>query len=407
MDRRDFLKSASVAGAVSLLPLAGLSAAEEGAGGASDAAPSTESGRAYAELGRALKEVEAGYLNVSRGITRPDDLSDGHRFLLHVLQTALVLKLELDPERPVFRRIVSPTQKLLGDNPDAIYFEAAIRGDRRYRIRGSTAGAVYTSFTIEAGGVDGGYPERTDGALNDTQFEIRSDEGYELLLGPDVSGPNTLRLPADARTVTTRSYFETVRSAAADPIRAVPIAIEPVEDPGPAPAPDDASVARSIRRVIAYLRGNTLLQPMPDPGSRPSWVSSVPNQFNPPAKPGEMAFAAVDNAYTMAPYALGPDQALLIEGRFPRCRFANVVLWNRYLQSYDYSSRRISRNRAQTRLEPDGRYRIAIASRDPGVPNWIDSAGRPSGLVYWRFLLPEGGIETPSARVVPLSELRA
>jgi hypothetical protein len=198
-----------------------------------------------------------------------------------------------------------------------------------------------------------------------------------------------------------------VRSAAADPIRAVPIAIEPVEDPGPAPAPDDASVARSIRRVIAYLRGNTLLQPMPDPGSRPSWVSSVPNQFNPPAKPGEMAFAAVDNAYTMAPYALGPDQALLIEGRFPRCRFANVVLWNRYLQSYDYSSRRISRNRAQTRLEPDGRYRIAIASRDPGVPNWIDSAGRPSGLVYWRFLLPEGGIETPSARVVPLSELRA
>jgi hypothetical protein len=407
MDRRDFLKGASVAGAISLLPLARLAAAEEGTAGESDAPLSTESGRAYAELARTLQEVEAGYLSASRGITRPSDLSDGHRFLLHVLQTALVLKLESDPERPVFRRIVSPTQKLLGDNPDAIYFEAAIRGDRRYRIRGNTADAVYTSFTVEAGGVEGGYPERTDGALNDTQFEIRSDESYELLLGPDVSGPNTLKLPGDARTVTTRSYFETRRSAAADPVRAVPIAIEPVENPGPAPTPDDASIARSIRRVIAYLRGNTILQPIRDPKSQPSWVSTRPNQFNPPAKPGAMAFSATDNAYTTAPYALGPDQALVIEGRFPRCRFANVVLWNRYLQSYDYTSRQISLNRAQTRLEPDGRYRIAIASRDPGVPNWIDTGGRPSGLVYWRFLLPEGEIETPSARVVALSELRA
>ena len=119
-----------------------------------------------------------------------------------------------------------------------------------------------------------------------------------------------------------------------------------------------------------------------------------------------MAFAAPDNAYTTAPYRLRPDQALVMEGRFPRSRFCNVMLWNRFLQSYDYASRRISLNRAQTVLQPDGRYRIVIAGRDPGVPNWIDTEGRPSGLVYWRFLLPEGQIETPRARVVPLSELR-
>ena len=119
-----------------------------------------------------------------------------------------------------------------------------------------------------------------------------------------------------------------------------------------------------------------------------------------------MAFAAPDNAYASAPYVLRPDQALVMEGRFPPCRFASVMLWNRFLQSYDYSSRQISRNRAQTKLQPDGRYRIVIAGRDPGVPNWIDTEGRPSGLVYWRFLLPEGKIETPTAQVVPLSQLR-
>jgi hypothetical protein len=131
----------------------------------------------------------------------------------------------------------------------------------------------------------------------------------------------------------------------------------------------------------------------------------VPNQFNPPAKPGNMAFAAVDNAYASAPYALRSDQALVIEGRFPDCRFANVVLWNRFLQSYDYSSRRISLNRSQTQLESDGSFRMVLAARDPGVPNWIDTEGRPSGMVYWRFLLPEGEIVTPRAKLVSLSEL--
>ena len=95
-----------------------------------------------------------------------------------------------------------------------------------------------------------------------------------------------------------------------------------------------------------------------------------------------------------------------MEGRFPRCRFASVMLWNRYLQCYDYSSRRISLNHAQTKLEADGSDRIVLAGRDPGVPNWVDTEARPSGMVYWRFLLPEGEIVTPRTRVVQLSALR-
>ncbi|MBW2271451.1 MAG: twin-arginine translocation signal domain-containing protein, partial [Deltaproteobacteria bacterium] len=249
MDRRDFLKSTSAAGALTLLPLAQLAGADAGGRGADGAQLGTESGRAYADLARTLQEVEAEYLSARRGITRAGDISDGHRFILHVLQTGLFLRFEFDSERPSFRRIVSPTRKLLGDNPDALYFESPIRGDRRYRIRGNTAGAVYTSYTVEAGGQEGGYPERTDGAINDTEMKIGEDGSYEILLGPDVSGPNTVRLPADARTVTTRSYFESVRSAAADQLKVVPVEIVPVEDPGPAPTPDDASIARSIRRV--------------------------------------------------------------------------------------------------------------------------------------------------------------
>ena len=102
---------------------------------------------------------------------------------------------------------------------------------------------------------------------------------------------------------------------------------------------------------------------------------------------------------------LGPDEALVMTGRWPTCRCANVSLWNRHMQTFDYVNRRVSLNRKQTKLEADGSYRIVIAHRDPGVPNWIDTEGRAFSMVFWRFMLPEGEIETPEARVVPISQL--
>ena len=48
---------------------------------------------------------------------------------------------------------------------------------------------------------------------------------------------------------------------------------------------------------------------------------------------------------------------------------------------------------------------MILAHRDPKQPNWLDTEGRPFGLVFWRFMLPEGEIETPRAEVVPFAKL--
>jgi hypothetical protein len=117
------------------------------------------------------------------------------------------------------------------------------------------------------------------------------------------------------------------------------------------------------------------------------------------------SWGAVDIAYSMGPFRLGPAEALVIEGRYPRCAFANVVLWNKHLSAFEYRDRRVSLNRVQTVLEPDGSYRIVIAHRDPGVPNWLDTEGHGEGIVFWRFLLPEEKPEKPRCRVVPVASL--
>jgi hypothetical protein len=120
---------------------------------------------------------------------------------------------------------------------------------------------------------------------------------------------------------------------------------------------------------------------------------------------GSDSWGAVDIAYSMGPFRLGPDEALVMEGRFPRCAFANVVLWNQQLAAFEYRDRRVSLNRAQTKLEPDGGYRMVVAGRDPGVPNWLDTEGHREGTIFWRFLLPEEKPEKPRCRVVRLAEL--
>jgi hypothetical protein len=412
MERRDFLKamgSMGVAGGFASLGCgtSGSGAPAAAAASAPGAGAGTESRAAWGELMALLTEADVRYLGAEWGIERPSDVADGHRFLMHALHSGIELWLEADPLRPRTTRIVSPTLKLLGDNPDAVYYAAPIDPAHRYRVRGNTGGAVYTSLTIEGGNRDGHYPKRVAATLNDTQFDVADDGSFEVLLGPGESGRNRLALEPDAGTLTTRHYFENETSAANDPKVGVKLDVEPLEPMPPPPTPDDASIAASIRRVANYFRGVTLDQP--PPGAQPDlpWVSRVPNQFEQPQKwgTGDGGFGAVDNAYGMAPYLVLPGQALVIEGRWPRARFGNVVLWNRFMQTYDYAHRQVSLNRRQTVLERDGSFRMVIAHEDPGHPNWIDAEGRPSGLVFWRFQLPEEEIQTPVAKLVPVSEV--
>lgn len=48
-----------------------------------------------------------------------------------------------------------------------------------------------------------------------------------------------------------------------------------------------------------------------------------------------------------------------------------------------------------------------VSHADPGVPNWIDTEGRPSGTLFFRFFLPEGDMEPLGTEVVPFAEIGA
>ncbi len=369
----------------------------------------TQSQDAFAELLATLSEVGERFAGAEWGLGDPGDVAEGLRVIVHHLGTAIETQFEQDAAHPTFREIVTPWRKALGDNADARYHDAPVHPAGTYVVRGNTGGAVYMSITVEAGAEEGAFPSGTVGVINDTEFEVAADGSFQVRLGGPAAGRGWLALAPDASRLTVRHYWEQAEPPARPPALDLALSIELVDGdvPEQPAAPTDETVARSVRRMATYVRSRTMdVMAKPGEGEAPAFVSREPHVFPPPVRPGAHALAAADAAYAMAPYLLGPDDALVIRARWPECRCANVSLWTRQLQTFDYLRSPVSLNRAQTAVDDDGWFQVVIAHRDPGVANWLRTEGRPFGLVFWRFMLPEGQIETPMARVVPVGEVR-
>ncbi len=372
-------------------------------------AGSPASREAMRELINVMNDYDQEY--IERGFSTPDerDFAEGERYLTHLIRVGAELFLERGDEHPEFVQIVTPTLKLMGDNPDSYYFHSQIRGDRNYRIRGQRRGEVYISLTVHTGDEPGGWATGVATTLNDRQFNTDAEGNFELMVGPTVSGANSLKTTADSISIITRHYYLNENYAASDPTIHPQMVIENIHEVAPPAAPTDQSMAERIRALTRFVRANSIDRPLMNPLDTPDWFSLIPNRLGQPAKwsPDHDAggWGAIDNAYAAGRFELAPDEALVIEGIMPKCIFANVMLWNRYLQTFDYRYRQVSLNRKQMQLEADGSFRIVVAHQDPGIANWLDTEQRDNGIIYWRFLMPSGELAAIDSRVVRFSEL--
>jgi hypothetical protein len=339
-----------------------------------------------------------------------DDLErvEGYRYVTHLLSEASELLAEADTERPRFSSIVSPARKFLGDNPDALYQQAVIRGDRSYRVTGRRDGQVYISFTVHgadpAGGING--PVLAD--INHHDLDIDSDGRFELILSPNEHPGNWLKIDPRARFVFVRNYFLNETSAQNDPDVHIQLHIEPLDDPGPPPPLSDADFASRLRDATAFLHAGTMGLRMFDAESIVPFSSNETNTVGTPwsfRNANIDAAGAVDIFYSSGRFDLAPGKALVMEGTLPECEFVNVMLWNVHMQTLEYRFRRCSLNETQMQLDGKRVYRIVISAEDPGVANWLDTGGHRRGTIFWRFLLPKSQPDTPRCRVMAVADV--
>ncbi len=110
-------------------------------------------------------------------------------------------------------------------------------------------------------------------------------------------------------------------------------------------------------------------------------------------------------AYYHSHWAVAEDEALIIEAMPPECEHWNFQLNNYWMESLDYRYHTIHTNKHLAHHEEDGSVRLVVAPEDPGLPNWIETAGHTSGTMCFRWI---GAREHPQprTRLVKRSELR-
>ena len=414
MLRRAFLQTASrstvaLPAAASLTALASASmasvfpATSEAAQGSVD---SSEAAKAMAYLNQVLATKDAEFGQQQWSLDNDNDRAEGRLMLLNTLAHAMEAWLHADPARPVFKRWHTPEKKLLGDNPDSIYYDAAVSADHSYRIRGNIDGATYTSFTVEVARGEAA-SGKLGAVINDREFDIADDGSFEIIASvkKPKGAANWLPLAENAISITTRHYYETVDNVSADRLKHIPILIENINHPGPAPRLSEDDIAGRIMRVAHWLNATVFA---PSHMRSPHWVSRVKNEFAPlkvDDSNQSIGYAAKDNTYAMTWFDLAPDEALIIRGRWPKCRFANVVLQNMFMQTLDYIGRNISLNRAQAVTDDDGNFEMIVAHQNPGRDNWLDTEGRRHGVIFCRFQLVEGDLQSLDTELVKLSSL--
>jgi hypothetical protein len=249
---------------------------------------------------------------------------------------------------------------------------------------------------IYGGPDDGRWSTRIVSSLHDRELEIDPDGSFEIVVSnARPSGArNWLALDDEAVAIVTRDYhthsvYETHSSWQ----------IEALADAGPPPPLTDAQLAVRLRATTNFLRELLAITPLPtaDPPNTIQEVWKVPDVT--------YGWAAKDAHYAMGSFDLGDDEALVVEGTSPECSYWGLMLWNPYMQTFDYRSQRIGINGAQVAPEPDGSWRIVVAHRDPGIANWLSTAGHRSCVLFFRWFVATSTPTTPTARVVALGEL--
>jgi hypothetical protein len=353
------------------------------------------SGKAWAEFCDRLRA--AGELVLAPGAPdTPLDRAEGFRYLATLAAAGIRHAFDLaDADRPRFLRNPDSASKWGAENADNVYLLAKIRSDRSYRIVGRRNSA-YT-FLIET---KQGYMQLGQSAnyatLEASQLEIAPDGRFEIALSRERRPGNWLPLHPDATQVLIRQYLWDWEREEPAEFRIFQEESEgvPAEPLAPARAAQLLDEAGHWTVATAQVWAD--------------WVAGLRRDH----VPGRIAPArrfvggADDIRYGNDAFRLADDEALLLEFEPPDARYWHVQLVDLWFGTMDYTNRQTSLNGQQLRRDADGRVRVVIAHRDPGVPNWLDTAGHREGIVQYRYVWTKNDPQ-PSARLLREGELRA
>lgn len=316
------------------------------------------------------------------------DRAEGLRALTRQVTFALQHAMEFrDPDFPAFHRYDDDVTKWGGPNADNNYLRCAIDPTGTYRLSADVTGCREAILSLGEGDMQlGQYGVFSECSLRDLDIV---DGRLDVIISPDHHDGNWMATDPVVRQLTIRVYVVDW-SDDAIPVFHIERLDRHVDRPAPltptraAAALDEAAhwVETSMPYWLRYLDR-----------ARPEGMD---NQL---FSPGGAKGGAVNIVYGAGYWNLADDQAWVITFDEPDAFHWSIQThtWP-WFESGDLAHAQTSLNDQQAHIDTDGRVRVVVSRHDPGVPNWLDTEGRPVGMVAYRWIwtadrpTPEGTV---------------
>jgi len=340
------------------------------------------------------------------GAASVEDAADQHFW------GAVLLALNTDPYHPKIVPLFLYRHDLDGqsypsalhgglENPDNVYRAIPLSPDSRYVIHGVRHSPAPAQITYEL--MDSIPGLRSIGRhlamLKDRDMVLGPDGAFTITLDSDPANgrANHIQLTPEARCLFIRDTLSDWSSQSADSLT-----IERVGGPDRPPATEAQLTHEAAQLVVDYARFWHEL-----PKIYRTKLAVKTNAFNPPA-PRDGAWGFIANTH----FEIADDEAFVFTTHPSDAPYHAVLIGNHWWIALDADLRSGAFNTAQARANPDGSFTFVIAARDPGVWNWLDTAGLHSGIIQVRWqgtppdlrALPDG---ITAGKLVKLSDLES
>ena len=331
-------------------------------------------------LGEAAELVRSTAVNRNR-----IDYAAGMRHLMILLTVGIDVALRVDPD-PVLSVNRASMDDIVTwglECPDCVYLNASLRAGETYRLYGNRGTARYVGI------------QTMDGIASTANYlvddlDVDPDGTFEVILSADEHEGNWIKLVGEHPTLTVRNFFYDWDSEV--PAELQIECIEKTAEVAAAPTVEpDVFVSRQLFALGEFVYDN--LKFFLDFGAMPET-----NGFLPPADMSSMG-AAAENRPVIGQFELDPGQSLIVEFEPPTGVYWGISLGNPWLETIHYGRHHSSLNAHQSVIDDDGIARYVISATDPGVPNWLDSAGFSNGAILLRCVRTESA-PTPVTRLV-------
>ncbi len=404
---------------------------------------------AWNDFADALKRI-GEKITAPTGARGGRERAEGYRYLLGLVAAGQDLEMESNRNIPDLRRLMTPMRKFKGDGTDTLYHEAKLDENLVYKFTLRRGDDLFFSATVYAYDDEDTYyivDHLIDDDLDwDNVFGQQIAEIYLSEKRPD-DVRNWIELKGKRPILFTRQYFdEFVDCIDRGSQRAAAMMIDCLSEVPPLEHYDEDQLVEGLQRVVDFVedaanaslglsifiglnriefegagdhgtserkgsmtrieKGEIILD---DDSSDEYTPEELAEMIDPKLVRNNLPGPGI--GYIGGNFRLAPGEVIVVEGTDVPCRYWNLQILTRYLESGDFRHYKVGISNRQVVKDADGKFRIYAAAEDPGTVNWISTQGYANGQILIRTLLADPTMEAAFKVIkgedIPKDDLRA